>query len=636
MTSQAIDDMRYGGLRLIRRYGHRTRVVMVSLGLLLLLAFPHSVFAETLYASPSGAMQGPCTASAPCTLAAAQSRVRALRHDGDADIDVVLLDGTYRLLQPLQFSAADSGASEHPVRWHAAPGAHPVFAGSRAETGQQRGALWAFPIQSADDLSSVYLDGQRRQPSRTSACPACKVDAQGLSGIPPAMMRWLQVGSMAVIHVRWRDFHCAVTALGADRVTLAQPCWHNTTLDSHDDWRVASPVGKYYGGVDWFENLAGTPLEPGSFTVDMQQHMLLYRPRADESLQAATFEIPVVEQLLQLDGTPDVPVHDIAFSGITFSYAGWRKPLSGDGYVSLQAGYVVDGEGRTALPDNGEGMSRIGAAVQINAGRHIVFDRDTFIHLAAAGIAFSRGTHGAAVVNSRFFDLGGGAIFVGDTEAHPAHADDKSSDFVIDNNRIDHVAQTYRDNVAIMAGFVNGIEIAHNTISDLPYSGISVGWGWDYEGEAPVESSIHMVANRIERVMLQLADGGAIYTQGTSTPGTSYIVRNDIDMRHSGVGNGIYLDEHSVNFDVEHNVVLGSWVSAWAPWSGHLRIVFNWTDTSAKPDKLGLDKVWAPNFTTLRTLPAQARAVQRASGTSSTVTRWRNVSVQVGMSHPSG
>jgi hypothetical protein len=611
-------------------------MVGYSLGLLLLLAFPHAAFADTLYASPSGAMQGPCTASAPCTLAAAQSRARVLRHDGAADIDVVLLDGTYRLLQSLQFSAADSGSPEHPVRWHAALGAHPVLAGSRAETGQQRGAFWAFPIQSADDLSSVYLDGQRRQPSRTSGCPACKVDAQGLSGIPPATMRLLKVGSMMVLHARWRDFRCAVTALGTDRVTLAQPCWHNTTLDSHDDWRVASPVGKYYGGVDWFENLTGAPVEPGSFTVDTQQQMLLYRPRVDESLQKAVIEIPVAEQLLRLDGTRDAPVHDLTFSGITFSYTGWRKPLSGDGYVSLQAGYVVDGEGRAALPDNGEGMNRIGAAVQVNAGRNIAFEQDTFTHLAAAGIAFSRGTHEAVVVNSRFFDLGGGAIFAGDTEAHPAHPDDKSSGFVIDNNGIDHVAQTYRDNVAIMAGFVNGIEIAHNTISDLPYSGISVGWGWDYEGEAPVESSIHIVANRIERVMLQLADGGAIYTQGTSTPGTSFIVRNDVDMRQSGVGNGIYLDEHSVNFDVEHNVVLGSWVSAWAPWSGHLRIVFNWTDTSAKPDKLGPDKIWAPNFTTLRTLPAQARAVQRAAGASSTVSSWVAAPVQVGEGHPSG
>jgi len=122
------------------------------------------------------------------------------------------------------------------------------------------------------------------------------------------------------------------------------------------------------------------------------------------------------------------------------------------------------------------------------------------------------------------------------------------------------------------------------------------------------------VANRISRVMLQLADGGAIYTQAQSTPGTSCVVRNAVDIRRDPNANGIYLDEHSTWFDVVHNVVLGSWVSAWASWSGHLRIVDNWTDTAGKPHNPGPTKVWSPNFTGLKTLPAAARAVQQASG----------------------
>ena len=588
-----------------------------ALGLLLPLACPSLLRAATVYASPSGVVQGDCTASVPCALATAQLRVRALRQAGQVDVDVVLLDGSYRLAQALRLAAADSGSSGHPVRWHAAPGAHPVWLGSQVVTGHRRGALWIFAVEPGSDLSSIYLhrNGERRRPARTAACAACKVDAKGLSSIPPGTMHPLQVGSMMVLHARWRDFHCTVIALGESRVTMAQPCWHNAALDSQNDWAVASPFGKYYRGVDWFESLLGEPTEAGSYTVDATRHELLYRPLADESVQPLVIEVPVTEQLLQLDGTRAAPVHDLTFSGITFAHTGWRKPLSGDGYVSLQAGYMVDGEGRSSTPDNGEGMTRIGAAVQVDAGRNIVFDRVTFAHLAAAGVAFARGTHGAAVINSRFVDLGSGAIFAGDTEGHPAQAQDKSSDFVFDNNTIEHVAQTYRDNVAIMAGFVDGIEISRNTIRDLPYSGISVGWGWNYEGTPPVESSIHITRNRIERVMLQLADGGAIYTQAASTPHTSCVMQNAIDMRQSGEGNGIYLDEHSINFDVEHNVILGSWISAWAQWSGDLRIQFNWTDrTLGKVDKLGLTKIWAPNYSALDSLPVAARAVQAAAG----------------------
>ncbi|MBD8899978.1 right-handed parallel beta-helix repeat-containing protein [Rhodanobacter sp. DHG33] len=585
-----------------------------TLAALLLLPFASS--AQTLHVAPTGSASGACDASSPCTLQSAQAKVRTLRTQrGHDDITVQLQDGTYRLQQPLQFDAADSGTKGHPVRWQAAPGAHPVLSGAQLVQGTREGALWRFALPAGDAPSSAYVDGQRRWPTRTAACPHCVVDAKGLSNVPPPILHALQVGSLAVMHERWRDFRCSVVALGRDRVDLAQPCWHNVTLDSaKNGWSVASPVGKYYAGVDWFENLAGDPSTPGSYTVDTAQRLLRYRPSPEEAARAPSIELPVLEQLLVLKGTLKAPVHDLVFSGIAFAGTEWRKPESGDGYVPLQAGYLVDGHSRIALPDNGEGMTRIGSAVDVEAGRDIVFDRDSFRQLAAAGIALAGGTHGTAVTNSRFTDIGGGAVFAGDTEGHPADPASKSSDMVIDDNRIDHVALAYRDNVAIMAGFVNGLEIAHNTIGDLPYSGISVGWGWDYEGDAPVESAIHIVANRIERVMLQLADGGAIYTQAQSTPDTSCVLRNAIDMRRSGEGNGVYLDEHSTYFDVEHNVVLGSWVSAWASWSGHLRIVDNWTDDTGKPHNAGPTKVWAPNFTGLKTLPAAALAVQRAAG----------------------
>ncbi|GAB3792638.1 right-handed parallel beta-helix repeat-containing protein [Dyella agri] len=571
--------------------------------------------AQTLHVAPGGSANGACDASSPCNLQAAQAKVRAWRAQGRNDITVQLQSGTYRLQQPLHFDPADSGTNGHPVRWQAAPGAHPVLSGARLVQGARDGALWRFALPSDDAPSSVYVDGRRRWPARTRACPHCVVDAKGLSNVPPAILHVLQVGSVAAMHARWRDFHCRVIALGTDRVDLAQPCWHNATLDSRGNgWAVASPVGKYYGGVDWFENLSGDPLEPGSYTVDATHRTLRYRPLPGETSRAPSIELPVLEQLLVLKGTLKAPVHDLVFSGITFAGTDWRRAASGDGYVSLQAGYLVDGPRQGGLPDDGEGMTRIISAVDVQAGRDIVFDRDSFHQLAAAGITLAGGTHGGAVTNSRFTDLGGGGVFTGDTEGHPADPASKTSDIVVADNRIDHVALAWRDNVAIMAGFVNGLAIAHNTITDLPYSGISVGWGWNYEGTAPVESSIHIVGNRIERVMLQLADGGAIYTQAQSTPGTSCVVRNLTDMRHSGEGNGIYLDEHSTYFDVERNVVLGSWVSAWASWSGHLRIVDNWTDNAGGPHNAGPTKVWSPNFTQLKTLPAAALAVQQAAG----------------------
>lgn len=578
--------------------------------LAVLASLPVALPAQTLHVAPGAAAQAACSAQAPCSLRGAQARVRALRAAGAHEVVVKLAGGTYRLRAPLRFDARDSGAPGHPVRWRAAPGAHPVLVGSRRVRGRRNGAMWVFPVRPDDGLSSIYVGGQRRWPARTAACPHCVVDAKGVSGVPPAIRRLLRVGSMARLHARWRDFHCRVIALGPARADLAQPCWHNAALDSAGNgWAVASPVGKYYRGMDGFEGIAGAPATPGRFTVAADARRLSYRPLPDERGQLPWIEVPVAEQLLRVDGSSH-----LVFSGLGFAFTAWRKPGSDDGYVSLQAGYLVDGEGRARLPDNGEGMTRSGTAVTVLAARHVVFEHDRFMHLAAGGIALAGGTHGAAVTHSRFTDLGGGGVFAGDIAAHPAAAGAKSSDIRIADNRFEHLARAYRDNVAIMAGFVNGLDIAHNTLRDLPYSGISVGWGWNYEGTAPVQSSIHIVGNRISRVMQQLADGGAIYTQGMAVPGTSCIVRNDIDMRGSEEGNGIYLDEHSQYFLVRHNLVLGSWVSAWAAWSGHLRIVDNWTDTAGKPHHRGPTKQWSPNFTGLKSLPAAALAVQCSAG----------------------
>lgn len=579
------------------------------------LFMPSCLRAQTFYASLAGTQNQVCSIQSTCSLAAAQAAVRAHRDAGATTLDVVLLDGIYRLSHTIRLDGRDSGAPGHPIRWHASAGARPMLIGSRRVTGTREGSYWVFALQPDEAAaSSIYLDGQRRLPDATDACPACKVDENGIFNIPPAVMQRLQPGSLANVHVRWRDFHCRVTALGDDRVSLAQPCWHNTAIDSRNDWNVASPFGKYYHGMDGFDVLRGMPRTPGTYTVDTARHRLYYLPRADESSHAPSIDIPMLESLLIVAGTHEKPVHDLAFEGIGFADTQWRQARSDDGYVSLQAGYLVQGRGRQTLPDNGEGMTRIDSAVTLRAGRNIVFDHDTFQHLAAAGIAVVDDSHGVAITHSRFTDIGGGAIFVGDTTARPRNAETKTSDVLIADNRIDHVALTYRDNVAIMAGFVNGLDLLHNTISDLPYSGISVGWGWNFEGAGPVESALHIVGNRVERVMLQLADGGAIYTQGESTSGTSCITRNAIDMRHSGEGNGIYLDEHSVNIDVERNVVLGTWISAWADWSGHLRIVDNWTDSKGTPHNPGPTKIWAPNFTQLATLTADARDVQQAAG----------------------
>ncbi len=227
------------------------------------------------------------------------------------------------------------------------------------------------------------------------------------------------------------------------------------------------------------------------------------------------------------------------------------------------------------------------------------------------------------IADSNFSDLSGGAVFVGDTIAHPADPREKSSDNIVERNTITDIAREYRDNVGIMGAFNDGLVIDHNTIENTPYTGISVGWGWNYEGEAAVQRNIRITRNKLKNFMLDLYDGGAIYTQAQS-PG-SVVCANYIDFSGTHHANGIYLDERSRYYDVHNNVVWNTnkgdnWLSAWASWSGNLVMTHNWTDdTHLKPHNPGPTKVFGPNFLALKSLPGAARQVIMSAGASAPV-----------------
>ena len=488
----------------------------------------------------------------------------------------------------------------------------------------------------ADGLQ-LFIDGKRAVRARIEGCikPACTYSDAGLQGgaanLPPLSHPEEVV---AVFSVRWRDFHCPLKAIKGKDMSMSQPCWHNTVIDSKKNgWSNASPIGKPFKGVEWFENAFEFLGTPGQFYIDHRKGLVYYTPSAHQDMRTADVELPIAERLLMIRGSQQQPVHDLSIEALTFAYSTWIYDTN-DGYVPLQAGYLITGH-RDRLPDNGEGMWRIPAAVEISGGQRVTFLRDAFAHLGAAGLAFSGTTANSTVSHSGFSDISGGAVFVGDTLAHADALQGRCSNNSITWNTIADVAREYRDNVAIMGGFNDGLLIAHNTVSNVPYTGISVGWGWNYEGPNDTQRNIHIRANRISNFMLQLYDGGAIYTQAQSP--RSSVDENYIDFSGTDHGNGIYLDERSRKFEVCGNVVWsikkspplteGQWVSAWSSWSGDLDIHNNWADDPhTKLHNPGKTKLFHDNHLALDKLSPEAQQVIENSGASGSGTLITNCS----------
>ncbi|MCA1744626.1 MAG: hypothetical protein LC643_02730 [Bacteroidales bacterium] len=81
---------------------------------------------------------------------------------------------------------------------------------------------------------------------------------------------------------------------------------------------------------------------------------------------------------------------------------------------------------------------------------------------------------------------------------------------VVRNNLITDVTNEDWGCVGIGVGYAHDIDISHNEISQVNYSGISLGWGWTSTVNAMKNNRVH--ANRIHDFARMLYDVGGIYT----------------------------------------------------------------------------------------------------------------------------
>ncbi|MEY4488610.1 MAG: hypothetical protein RIQ79_1118, partial [Verrucomicrobiota bacterium] len=211
------------------------------------------------------------------------------------------------------------------------------------------------------------------------------------------------------------------------------------------------------------------------------------------------------------------------------------------GHVPHQAGFYMT-EAYKMLPpgtpdkkglENQAWLGRPPGAVHLLAAQHIRFERCRFEHLASAGLDAEHGLRDLVVEGNVFRDIAGNGLQLGKfqdggIETHlpynPADDREVSARLRIANNLVTDCANEDWGCLGIAVGYVRESVIEHNDLSDLPYSGISLGWGWTYLTTAQRDNRVH--ANRITRFGQKLYDFGGIYHLSAS-PGT-WITENAV------------------------------------------------------------------------------------------------------------
>ena len=263
---------------------------------------------------------------------------------------------------------------------------------------------------------------------------------------------------------------------------------------------------------------------------------------------------------MKVAGTLDQTVKNIQFIGLSFQHTGWNLPTQ-QGYTSTQASFYP-------ILTNYDG--KVPAAFSVEAAEKIVFKGNTFQHLGGTGLDLISATTNIDIIGNVFRDISANGMNVESglsiLKQMPTDLRTIVKQTRVANNFITKVGQDYYGSVGIFGGFTEALTVEHNELMDLPYSAISVGWGWTINTTQLKDNIIRY--NNIHHIMQQMVDGGGIYT--LSKQPNSQIYENFIhDFDRSPWSApptdptknwfpvvGIYLDQATEGYAVERNVIV--------------------------------------------------------------------------------
>ncbi|WP_164743502.1 discoidin domain-containing protein [Microbacterium sulfonylureivorans] len=248
------------------------------------------------------------------------------------------------------------------------------------------------------------------------------------------------------------------------------------------------------------------------------------------------------------------------------------------GFVQIQANVMITGETQICDLSNFVTMS---AAVEFSRVSDITFAKNTITRVGQTALKVDRSSNNVTIVGNEIHDVAGSGIHVGGvslTDQRPADTADRMHDITITNNYVHDIGTVYNSAVGIVAGYVDTLTISHNEIADIPYSGVSVGWGWGFQDSdggifgngtncpdraeldtyptGPTAAKNTTVSsNYIHDYMKLGMDGGGVYSLGAQPNST--ITGNHIAHtgNYQGHQKGFYLDNGTHGYSVSNNVL---------------------------------------------------------------------------------
>ena len=525
----------------------------------------HWLLAGEIWISPKGSDFNDGTCQSPkATLTSALRQAREWRRTEDnriqGGITIYMEGGTYAFYEPVFIRPEDSGTKESPTIIRSVGDEKVILSGGISINGwKKQGKVWVADVPVFNgrplDFRQLWVNGKKAVRARDvedfeKMNRICSVDEKNeILYVPAVSIRRLidNKGNLKakyaemVLHQMWCVANLRIRSVEVQGDSAAirfhQP---ESRIQFEHLWPRPMVTTDGHNSAFYLTNARELQDVPGEWYHDIDARKVYYYPREGEKMQEAEVIVPAVETLVRVEGTLDRPVCHIRFEKITFSYTTWMRP-SEKGHIPLQAGmYLTDGYRidpkmqRNYLNhplDNQGWLGRPAAAVRVVAAKQIDFERCRFEHLGSTGLDYEEAVQGGVVRGCLFRDIAGNGLLVGSFSpaAHETHLPYDPADRreVCTQQHINNCYFTEIGNedwgcLAIAAGYVGDVNIEHNEISEVPYSGISLGWGWTQTVNCMRNNRVH--ANLIHHYAKHMYDVAGIYTLGSQPK--SYVTEN--------------------------------------------------------------------------------------------------------------
>ena len=558
---------------------------------------------------------GTSAVSALASLIEARDRVRVAKALGAcAGAAIELGVGRHFIAGPLTLNGDfDSGRDANArVEWRGpAAGVASISAGVQVTDWHPvpgEAGLWEAPLPAGTSdmaLRQMWVGGRRAKRDRrrvdaslwTATGDGYRAKEGGDADGWYRMQRLMPAGDgVELVYAQggspWTEPRCGVREVmyrrGETYVQLQDPCWR--TLRNRP-WQPCPQCKPTHVENDPQPRRPGgkaTALRKGTFFVHRDpgywSGTVRYAPRDAADLDALRAPagadngvfFPISESILVADR-----VRHVSFTRITFEHATWREPSGSIGYVPQQSGTV----NKAGYNGNNDVYAYSAAALTVLSSRDVSFDKCTFTRMGSgAALHVQRGSQKVSISGCLFTDLSGSAVRLGDLDdwAEP-NAARQSAELSLTDSVVRDVANEYTDHCAVFLGYVRHSTVAHNRISDAPYTAISLGWGWGREVSYAAENDIE--GNHIERAVRccrvaarvalvvgsglgclawqvsgALVDGGSIYTLG---PMPDTTIERNVIVSQSGLYAALYYDNGAAGITATQNVIRDSGAAFW-------------------------------------------------------------------------